>query len=89
MPPNSRPKRNINVPPMIRNTPAQSMLRIPAMNGVLGDSILRKKKSATNETPPTGRFSQKHHLQVTLVVKAPPIMGPRAPAIAQIAPKIP
>lgn len=35
------------------------------------------------------QFSQKHHRQVTLVVKAPPMIGPKAPAMAQIAPKIP
>jgi hypothetical protein len=35
----SSPKRNISVPPMIKNVPVQSMQRIPAQNGVLGDSL--------------------------------------------------
>lgn len=54
MPPNSRPKRNIRVPPTMRKVPAQSMLRRPAKNGVLGDSMDRKKNRMRNENPPMG-----------------------------------
>ena len=54
MPPNSRPNRNIRVPPIMRKVPAQSMLRRPARSGVFGDSIDRKKNRMRNENPPTG-----------------------------------
>jgi hypothetical protein len=44
----------MRVPPMIRNVPAQSILRRPARKGVLGDSIERKKKRMRKENPPMG-----------------------------------
>lgn len=53
-PPNSRPKRNISVPPMTTMVPSQSIVRRPAMSGVLGVSILSQMRRVARATPPNG-----------------------------------
>ena len=53
-PPNSRPSRNITVPPAMVSEPSQSMALRPATMGVVGVSMSRKKKSTMNASPSQG-----------------------------------
>lgn len=84
-PPKSRPIKSINVNAKMLIEPAQSTALTPSTNGVLGLCTSRKKSNKTNVTPQQGRLIHQHHLQVARSVKTPPRIGPRAPAMAQIA----
>lgn len=53
-PPNSRPSRNMTVPPTIVIEPSQSMALRPARIGVFGVSISRKKKIMIKASPSQG-----------------------------------
>jgi len=64
VPPKSRPSSSITVRPRIERLPAQSMAFRPSKNGVLGLWTSRKRSNSMNVTKQTGRFIQKHHLQL-------------------------
>lgn len=50
---------------------------------------LRITKMTTMATPPMGKLIKKHHLQLTLEVKAPPRSGPATLAIPKMEPNHP
>ncbi|QSS56377.1 hypothetical protein I7I53_04568 [Histoplasma capsulatum var. duboisii H88] len=58
MPPNSRPKRNMSVPPMMSMVPSQSIVLRPAISEVLGVSILSHMRSVTRARPPNGTVEE-------------------------------
>lgn len=55
---------------------------------VFRDGGFQKNNMKMRVNPPTGRLIQKHHLQVTPLVKAPPTKGPRTEAIPKIIPNM-
>ena len=103
-PPNPRPTRSSSVAAVTVEAPSQSMAFRPAISGVFGVWTSRKTNRMMKAIPSQGthkmisetltdissdlRFRKKHHRQLTLSVKAPPITGPIADASAQVAPII-
>lgn len=77
--PKSRARRIMRALPIVRRDPDQSRALSPVMVGVLGgDERGRKKRMVRNTSRPMGILIQKHYLQLSLVLKTPPITGPIA-----------
>lgn len=56
IPPNSKPSRNMTVPPTMARLPNQSTALSPAPSGVLGLSKCKNKESATMTLPVIGKL---------------------------------
>jgi len=80
--PKSSPSKIINAAPTIKILPTQSIAFRPAKTGVCGEGSFKKKSNTINTTAPMGKLIQKHHRQLTLVAKLPPMTGPIALPIA-------
>lgn len=70
--------------------PAQSILRRPALALFMVTSLPeRPKRTASKQTPQTGRFIQKIQRHVDFSVNTPPRIGPQQVPMVQIRPRRP
>ncbi len=82
-PPKSRPINVMSVTPSTVTVPNQSIAFTPSQILVFGLWTSRNNRIIRKANPARGRFKYQIHLQDTSSARAPPMMGPTEPAVAQ------
>ena len=88
-PPKSRPSNVMSVTPSMVTVPNQSIAFIPSQIWVFGLWTSKNSRIIRKANPASGRLIYQIHLQETFSARAPPRIGPMAPAVAHTHSRVP